>query len=202
MEEARDLNLEIFNCNKCEEASKYRAYPMPGFYGKYCHNNVAIIAQNPGLPNATQKSKAWKFEEIDDDYLIGLANSPVGEFLLQLLPFDLDYALYTNVVKCAFPSRYKIDKELPICHEYLKKQLEIVDPRIIICIGAPALSYFLPEANLTKASLTSTVVGRGIVIPVFHPSYLNRMSEEEKVTYLKKANSALASLVEDIGLEK
>ena len=196
----KNIDLEIFNCNKCPEAAKYRAYPMPGFYGNKCYNNLAIVAQNPGLPNEKQKSKIYKFEEIYDDYIDGLKISPIGEFLLKILPIDFKYIFYSNVVKCAFPSQYPIDFETEFCKPYLMRQLEITKPRIIICLGAIALRAFRPGSSLTKCSLAYLRDSEYTIFPIFHPSYLNKLSTEEALKYINQAKEKLARLVGEITL--
>jgi len=193
----KNLDLQIFNCDKCSEAKKYRAYPMPGFYGSNCFNNVAIIAQNPGLPNEVQKQKTFTFDEIEQDYIEGVFKAPIGDFLNTLLDMHVQDIFYSNVVKCAFPSGYQLNSEVDNCKEYLKSQLEIVKPRIVICIGALALHYFLPGVNLAKYSLKTIYSTSWKIFPIYHPAYLSRFSDITRKEYLSHATEKLKELLDE-----
>ncbi|HOA08619.1 MAG TPA: uracil-DNA glycosylase, partial [Spirochaetota bacterium] len=72
------------------------------------------------------------------------------------------------------------DDELAECSKYLKKQIEIIKPEVIVTLGSPATKYILN----TKDGITS-LRGKwgeymGIpVMPTFHPSYVIRNGGEK-----------------------
>ena len=190
----KELDLEIFNCVKCPGVQEFRVYPMPGFYGSDCYGQFAVIAQNPGTPNEYQRRHKFVFSEIEEDYIDGLKKSPIGMFLDLILPsnINLEQVFYTNIVKCA-KKEQNLDDEAANCDKYIARQLDIVKPKIIITLGNLALRYFCPGMNIKAASLKHIEHDRRwLVLPLFHPSYLNRLSYEEGKKYIEDANKLIS----------
>ena len=75
-------------------------------------------------------------------------------------------------MKCRPPSnRIPTPEERLSCRAYLLKQIEIIDPVIIILLGATALQGLIdPEAKITKAR-GNWLQWQGIsVMPTYHPA--------------------------------
>lgn len=168
---------------------------MPGFYGKNCQGKLAIVAQCPGLPNELQKSKVYSFEEIEEDYINGLVISPIGKFLDKILTVDLQDIFYSNVVKCAFPSGYFMEYEIPRCQGYLHRQIKVVEPKLIIAIGTVALQYFKPGMSMQKGALQILKYHHSTLLPTYHPSYINRWIKDDQTVYMEKLTSIIGTLV-------
>lgn len=87
-----------------------------------------------------------------------------------------------NVVKCRPPNNRPPQKrEIQTCEQYLKAQLELIRPRLILLAGATAV-----EAILHVKDPISRIRGTWFdcefgakVMPVFHPSYLLRNDSKE-----------------------
>lgn len=81
-----------------------------------------------------------------------------------------------NIVKCRPPgNRNPSPEEAAACMPYLRKQIEIVDPAIIILMGAVALRYMIgDEMRITK--VRGQWIGKDgrWFMPVYHPSALLR----------------------------
>lgn len=89
----------------------------------------------------------------------------------------------TNVVKCRPPNnRVPTSLEIQSCSHYLLAQIEIINPRMIVPLGATAASFFLEtQESITKIRGTEfRWKGDIIVFPMFHPSYLLRNPSKEK----------------------
>jgi len=83
-----------------------------------------------------------------------------------LRPEDL---YITNVVKCHPPQNKPNEKEWERnCWRFLRRELEIIDPRITICLGRQAESAFLHYKAQTP------------FFAVPHPSYAMRCGQEKK----------------------
>ena len=112
---------------------------------------------------------------------------PSGDFLnqlLQLAKLNRSSLYITNIIKCHAPT-YAIGKEeVGACSVYLDRQIEIVNPRTIIPLGAIATQYIFEKYNLPKEKITE-VHGRSFkvscgdlfsplgdmkIIPMFHPA--------------------------------
>jgi len=82
-----------------------------------------------------------------------------------------------NSVRCRPPENRKpSNDEIQKCFPFLKAQIDIIKPNVIILVGAVALNIFFPNYKITKSiglSLTHRDFGQTFV-PIFHPSYLLR----------------------------
>jgi DNA polymerase len=81
-----------------------------------------------------------------------------------------------NVVKCRPPeNRAPQEDEMETCVPYLDKQIEIIQPKVIVLLGATPLKGLIHEKlGITKIR-GKWLQYKGIpVMPTFHPAYLLR----------------------------
>ncbi|MBI2870982.1 MAG: uracil-DNA glycosylase [Candidatus Omnitrophica bacterium] len=88
-------------------------------------------------------------------------------------------SLIVNVVKCRPPqNRAPREEEAGECLPYLKKQIELVRPRLIALLGATALKYIVPRREVSSME---QAVGKIFKCPeypgvdfmvLYHPAYL------------------------------
>lgn len=103
----------------------------------------------------------------------------------------------TNIVKCRPPqNRDPKDDEADACKDYLRNQVILIKPKVIVLLGSVALKNILgKEFSITKAR-GQRVEMRGIgYIPTWHPAAVLR--DESKKTALAedlKLAAALAKL--------
>ncbi len=142
---------------------------------------LMIIGEAPGA----------KEEEIGEPF-VGRSGKLLDK-LLQNAGIDINQDVYfCNVVKCRppqnrRPTKIEIQENLP----WLFQQIKLVNPRVIVLVGATAL-----EAILKIKSRITLLRGKWIdwegklVMPVFHPSYLlrNPSKEEGKPMSLTKSD--------------
>ena len=86
-----------------------------------------------------------------------------------------------NVIKCRPPDdRHPHVGEIAACLPYLKRQIDLVQPKVIVALGKTAASSLL-ETDATIASLRGKVHDyKGIpLIVTFHPAYLLRSPQEK-----------------------
>lgn len=115
-----------------------------------------------------------------------------GELLdRMLLAIDLprDSVFICNTVKCrpTFDDGAKLRNRAPDpaemanCRPFLDEQIEIINPRIILALGAPAAKSFLgPAFSISKQRGRWFEGPRGIpLIATFHPAYLLRQTGGE-----------------------
>ena len=131
---------------------------------------LMIIGEAPGA----------KEEEIGEPF-VGRSGKLLDK-LLQNAGINISKDVYfCNVVKCRppknrRPTKTEINENLP----WLYQQIKLVNPRVIVLVGATAL-----EAILKIKSRISVLRGKWIdwdskvVMPVFHPSYLLRNPSKE-----------------------
>ncbi|MDD5562594.1 MAG: uracil-DNA glycosylase [Thermoanaerobaculaceae bacterium] len=102
-----------------------------------------------------------------------------GQLLTAMLPsigLKREDVYIANVVKCRPPgNRDPEQDEAAACLPFLKRQIELIDPAVIVCLGRVAARHLLG----TTAPISSyrgrwtTWAGRD-VLPTFHPAYLLR----------------------------
>jgi DNA polymerase len=101
-----------------------------------------------------------------------------------------DEVFICNVLKCRPPNnREPAADEILACNPYLRRQLEIIDPEVIVALGAPAAKTLLNTAQAIGKLrgqfhdyYFSGVTGEGPSIPLmptYHPAYLLRNPEEK-----------------------
>ncbi len=77
----------------------------------------------------------------------------------------------TNIVKRRPPeNRDPLPKEITAYKPYLTRQIEIINPKIIVPLGRFSMNYFLPNAKITRDQGKLFKTGDWFVAPMFHPS--------------------------------
>jgi len=121
--------------------------------------------------------------------------------LLENAGFDINLDVYfCNVIKCRPPNNRRptmaeIQENLP----WLYQQIKLVNPRVIVLVGATAM-----EAILKTNTRISVLRGKWIdwegrlVMPVFHPSYLLRNPSKEEGTPMSFTKSDFSKIKEKI----
>lgn len=127
-----------------------------------------------------------------------------GQLLTAMLPsigLSRGDVYIANVVKCRPPgNRDPEPDEAAACMPFLKRQIELIDPAVIVCLGRIAARYLLG----TTAPISSyrgrwaTWAGRD-VLPTFHPAYLlrNPAAKREAWTDFKRLKSRLETEAPD-----
>jgi uracil-DNA glycosylase family protein len=72
-------------------------------------------------------------------------------------------------------------REIEACRYWLDRELEKVDPRVIVTLGATALKAILQDPKTNLRSVIGQVIEHGnrLVVPTFHPSYALRAPDEQ-----------------------
>jgi len=77
----------------------------------------------------------------------------------------------TNVVKRRPPeNRDPLPEEIEIYKPYLQKQIEIINPKIIVTLGRFSMNFFIPTAKITKDQGKVFKIGDYLIVPMFHPA--------------------------------
>ena len=97
-----------------------------------------------------------------------------GKFLEQLLAqaeLTRGDVFICNVVKCRPPeNRDPHPDELSACDEYLEKQIETINPSIIVTLGRISMGKFFGNVKISAVHGQMQKVGERFVIPMFHPA--------------------------------
>ena len=132
---------------------------------------------------------------------------PAGKLLDSLLASintSREDVFIANMVKCRPPeNRDPAPAELAACTKYLDRQIELVDPKLIVTLGRFAFGRYFPGEGITKArGLLREKDGRKI-FPVLHPAAVLRRDElrPTMIDDFKAISEILKGAAEEIGME-
>ena len=125
--------------------------------------DIVFIGEAPG-----------KNEDIQGVPFIGAS----GKFLNEMLAaagMERKDVYITNIVKYRPPNnRDPSPQEKAAFWPYLLKQLQIIDPKVVITLGRHSMEYFLPGLKIGEAHGEAKRVTFGdhkiVIIPLFHPA--------------------------------
>jgi uracil-DNA glycosylase len=97
-----------------------------------------------------------------------------GQFLSELLAkIDLDRSqvYITNVVKHRPPgNRDPLPDEMAACRPYLDRQIELVNPKIIITLGRFSMARWFPGGRISQIHGQPKLADGRIIVPMYHPA--------------------------------
>ena len=87
-----------------------------------------------------------------------------------------------NIVKCRPPgNRIPKKDEVEACFVYLVRQIELIQPRLIVCLGALSTQYLVHnDAKITVVRGNVFEKGGIKIIPTFHPAAILRDANKKK----------------------
>ena len=161
------LEEELKNCQACPLGSTRTNM----VFGKGSDTaTVMLIGEGPG---ADEDKQGRPF--------VGRAGQLLDKILAaaELPPDDIYIA---NVVKCRPPgNRQPRPEEVEVCKNFLREQLKIIAPKIIVCLGAVSTQLLIdPEAKITKVRGNWVKKGTFLIMPTFHPAALLRDGSKKK----------------------
>jgi len=150
----------VSSCQKCE-LYKTALNAVPGAGNP--NAEIVFIGEAPG---ANEDKQGLPFVGNSGKLLDKLLNG------IELRREDVYIA---NILKHRPPeNRDPLPSEIKVCTPYLKAQLQVLEPKIIITLGRYALNYFLPDVMISKVrGQISQITWQGLpltLIPVYHPS--------------------------------
>ncbi len=120
-------------------------------------------------------------EDLQGKAFVGRAGRLMDQLMLEVGIDTNQDTLIANIVKCRPPeNRAPKQDEVDQCKPFLLKQIQLVNPKIIVLLGATALKHLIPEK--AKAAMSSEVGNAfthqdfpGIQLMVlYHPAYILR----------------------------
>lgn len=179
------LNKEIRKCTKCP-LSKIRKNPVCGEGNLKA--KLLFVGEAPGVD-----------EDLQGRPFVGEAGKLLGR-LIEKMGFKREDVYITNTVKCHPPgNREPLQEEISVCFDYLKKEIEIISPRVIMSLGKIATYALMGMKGKIKDIQISKIRGNVFyynnipVIPTFHPAYLLRNKKDKWLTW-NDAQEALRRL--------
>lgn len=104
--------------------------------------------------------------------------------MIGAMQFDRQEVFICNVVKCHPPAnRNPSPEEAAACMPYLKRQIELVKPKVIVLLGATPLQFLLGQRGISRLRGQWQEYNGIPVMPTFHPAYLLRFEAEKKAAW-------------------
>jgi DNA polymerase len=176
-----ELEKSIENCEKCK-LCKTRNNIVFGEGNKEA--DLMFIGEGPGAD-----------EDNQGEPFVGKAGK-LMDMAFTVLGIKREEVYIANIVKCRPPSnRNPEPDEEKVCINYLRNQVILVKPKIIVLLGNVALKNILgPENNIT-ASRGKWIEKRGIYyMPTWHPAALLR-DENKKIDFINDLKLVLKKLM-------
>lgn len=156
-----ELEKLICDCTKCRLHSGRNKF----VFGTGNPNaDVLVIGEGPG---AEEDKQGLPF--------VGRAGKLLTD-MLKAIKFEREAVYIGNVVKCRPPeNRTPLPDEMEMCMPYLKKQVELLKPRLILCLGLTAAKGLLKKRDSLGELRKSIFDYEGAkVIVTYHPAALLR----------------------------
>jgi DNA polymerase len=123
-------------------------------------------------------------EDLKGEPFVGRAGQLLNK-ILAAIELKREDVYITNILKCRPPNnRDPQESEVRECENYLKRQIELIQPRVICALGRVAAQWLLQ----TTAPLSTLRAGEyyyeGIrILPTYHPAALLRNPNFKKPTW-------------------
>ncbi|SVB09433.1 uncharacterized protein METZ01_LOCUS162287 [marine metagenome] len=126
------------------------------------------------------------------------------EGLLASIGSNRDDVFIANMVKCRPPdNRDPSPAEMAACTKYLDRQIELVNPKLIVTLGRFAFGRYFPGEGITKARGKLREKDGQKIFPVLHPAAVLRREElrPTMIEDFKAISEILEGGIEDSGME-
>ena len=125
---------------------------------------------------------------------VGRAGKLLDQYLYAVdIPREKVYI--ANILKCRPPkNRDPLPEEEAACIEYLRRQVKLINPKVIVCLGRiSAMKLIKPDFKITKEHGQWFEKGKFLITAVYHPALLLRdpHKKEEMMTDMKAIKQKL-----------
>ena len=187
METLEHISDLVKNCTDCP-LSGGRTNAVPGEGNP--HAEVMFVGEGPGFQ-----------EDRRGRPFVG----PAGKLLdglLATIGTNRNDVFIANMVKCRPPdNRDPAPAEMAACTKYLDRQIELINPKLIVTLGRFAFGRYFPGEGITRARGTLREKDGLKIFPVLHPAAVLRREElrPTMIEDFKKIAEILGGEMEDLG---
>ncbi len=175
-----ELYNECNNCTSCE-LHKTRTNCVFGTGNKQA--DILFVGEAPG-----------ENEDKTGIPFVGRAGKLLDQYLYAV-DISREDIYIANILKCRPPkNRDPLPAEEDACMDYLRRQVKLINPKIIVCLGRiSAMRLIRPDYKITKEHGEWVERGRFLITAVYHPALLLRdpRKKEEMLKDMKKIKAKL-----------
>ena len=180
MEMMREQCLECTRCHLCETRTNVVFGVGPE------DAKIMFIGEGPG-----------ENEDLQGEPFVGRAGKLLDD-MLELIDLDRSKVYIANMVKCRPPkNRDPLPEEQNACAPWLSRQIELINPRVIVCLGRiSAMRFTRPDFKITKEHGQWFEKDGRQVMAIYHPAALLRDPRKRPETFddLKAIQAAYRAL--------
>ena len=166
---------EVLDCTRCRlHEGRTRSVPGEGDPD----TEVVLVGEGPGF-NEDREGRPF----------VGRAGGLLVR-LLGAIGWQREDVFITNVVKCRPPdNRDPQPDEIAACAPYLRRQLEALDPAVVVTLGRYSMGTFMPGARIGQVHGTSvpadpeTGARAALVFAMYHPAAALRSPAIERESF-------------------
>lgn len=158
-EELRALAAQAAGCTACRLAET-RTQVVFGVGDPEA--DLMLVGEAPG-----------RNEDLQGEPFVGAAGQLLDRLLLEVMGFDRSRTYIANVLKCRPPgNRDPRPDEIEACKGYLRGQLELIEPRVVVTLGNFATKLLLKtDTGITRLRGHAYPWWRGTtLVPTYHPA--------------------------------
>ena len=135
--------------------------------------DVMFIGEGPG-----------EQEDLQGEPFVGPAGKLLDD-MLSILDLDRTNCYIANIVKCRPPrNRDPLETEQEACIGYLRNQVALIRPKIIVCLGRISATRLIrPDFRITREHGTWTEKNGVLFTAIYHPSALLRDVSKRPETF-------------------
>jgi uracil-DNA glycosylase family 4 len=167
-----EVNRDILKCQRCRlHESKTHYVPGEG----NIRPDILFIGEGPG--------------ETEDQFgrpFIGKAGQLLDK-IIQKMGLRREDVFIGNVVKCRPPNnREPLKDEADACIPFLQRQIQILQPKVIVCLGKVALNNLLGTSHSMGRIHGQLLSFNGTpMIPTYHPAFILHKKDKEEISKAK-----------------
>jgi DNA polymerase len=167
-ETLEQIRADLGDCHRCKLAGGRHTIV---FGEGNPHAELVFVGEGPG---ADEDEQGLPF--------VGRAGQLLNR-MIQMIGMKREEVYICNVVKCRPPGNRTPEKdEIETCSPFLFRQLEAIKPRLICCLGAPAVRTVLGiKEGITKIHGQFYDFATSKALATVHPAYVLRNAREEKI---------------------
>lgn len=162
------------DCLKCEKCSLCKTRTNVVFGDGNPKSEVLFIGEGPG-----------EQEDLQGKPFVGRSGQLLDK-MLKAIDLQRDKNIYiANIVKCRPPqNRDPLPQEQECCSDWLKWQLKIINPKIIIALGRiAAMKFVKPDIKITKEHGIFYQKDEYILMATLHPAALLRNPTQKPMVF-------------------
>ncbi|MFH1561324.1 MAG: uracil-DNA glycosylase [Patescibacteria group bacterium] len=159
-DQLNQLNQTVAQCQRCP-LFKTATKSVPGDGNP--ETNLVFIGEAPG-----------RWEDQKGIPFVGAAGNLLNKLLVQI-NLDRQDVFIANILKHRPPNnRDPLPDEIIACTPFLKQQLLIIKPKLVVTLGRFAMNYFIPDVFISKVhGQVKEIIWNQIkltILPIYHPA--------------------------------